>query len=131
MFCDNKESLTTVTIGARAETTARKFLENNHLTFVARNYTVKGGEIDLIMRDQQYLVFIEVKLRSNPSHGQPIELVPKAKQARIIHAAKLYLLKQQIYYTERCRFDVIGISEAKNQSQQQKISWIKDAFRVQ
>lgn len=65
--------------GAEFEYQARLFLESQGLTFIAANQQFRCGELDLIMQDQQTLVFIEVRQRSNPNFGDAIESVNLAK----------------------------------------------------
>lgn len=115
-----------VDIGNQAEQLARHYLEKNGLCFVASNYRITGGEIDLIMIDADYLVFIEVKMRVSQDYGCILEIITPNKKQRIIRTAKHYLLTQD--QTERvdCRFDVIGITQNPLQ-----IEWIKNAFEVQ
>lgn len=122
---------TSVVIGQLAEANAQQFLEKQGLVFVEKNYCVKGGEIDLIMQHDDYLVFIEVKMRSNINYGDSLDIVIKPKQSRIIHAAKCYLLSHNLYDSAWCRFDVVGISPDKKNTAQLKITWIKNAFEVQ
>ena len=80
-----------------------------------------GGEIDLIARDKEYLVFVEVKCRSQNRAGYSLDAVNPAKQKQISKAAR-YLLAAEHHCTEiPCRFDVIGIDGGC-------LHWIKDAF---
>jgi putative endonuclease len=122
---------TSVTIGQLAELDAQQFLEKQGLIFKAKNYRVKCGEIDLIMQHDNYLVFIEVKMRCNLDYGNTLEMVSKSKQTKVIQAAKHYLVKHHLYDSAFCRFDVIGISPKKNNPSKQEITWIKNAFEVQ
>lgn len=122
-------------IGDEAEQLACQFLENQGLTLVESNYRIKGGEIDLVMRDNQHLVFIEVRYRSNNSFGSGAESVDGRKQARLIKAASVYLLEKSSQTTQPARFDVMSISAAQSSSQsssqlQPEIEWIKDAFQA-
>lgn len=122
-------------IGDEAEQLACQFLENQGLTLVESNYRIKGGEIDLVMRDNQHLVFIEVRYRSNNSFGSGAESVDGRKQARLIKAASVYLLEKSSQTTQPARFDVMSISAAQPSSQsssklQPEIEWIKDAFQA-
>ena len=123
-------SVNSVVIGNLAEADAREFLEKHGLTFVEKNFTVfdqngkKSGEIDLIMRDNYYLIFIEVKKRCNPHYGDVMEMISKQKVSRIIRTATRFLLKNDYFDNTPCRFDVVGISQST-------ITWIKDAFQVQ
>ena len=111
--------------GLLGEWEAQQYLESHGLTLVKKNYTIKSGEIDLIMKDEEYLVFVEVRYRCKPEYGSSIETVTPNKQRRIIRTALHYLQKtRQLDCVDR-RFDVIGI-DAKG-----RIVWIKDAFQVQ
>ena len=80
-----------VSIGAIAENDACTFLVNHGLKLIEKNFSVTNaqgksiGEIDLIMRDKEFLVFIEVKKRGSEDYGDPIEMVTKQKQSKIIH----------------------------------------------
>lgn len=127
----------TVFIGALAESKACDFLEKQGLTLIEKNFFVinaqgkKIGEIDIIMRDKEFLVFIEVKKRSRKDYGDVLEMVSKQKQSRLIRTATHYLLRNYRYEKEYCRFDVIGMSPDKKTPGIQKIEWIKNAFEVQ
>lgn len=112
-------------LGGHAENDACQFLQQQGLILIQKNFRVKGGEIDLIMRDQSFLVFVEVKSRTKTSHGDAIEMISSAKQRRIIHAATCYLQINQLWNTERCRFDVIGMVGKTLEK-----VWIKNAFEV-
>jgi len=115
----NKTS--TKTIGDQAESTAEKFLQNNKLKIIERNYRSRLGEIDIIAEDKGTLVFIEVKFRKSISHGLPYETVTASKQCKIIRTAESYLQKSRCSSNKACRFDVISIHN-------QDINWIKNAF---
>ncbi|EKD92102.1 MAG: hypothetical protein ACD_29C00185G0001 [uncultured bacterium] len=124
-------------IGALAEIDACEFLEKCGLKLIEKNFTVinesgiKTGEIDLIMRDKQFLVFVEVKKRGREDYGDVLEMVTKHKQSQIIRTATHYLVRTYQYHNTHCRFDVVGISPDKKEPNNQKIEWIKDAFQVQ
>lgn len=126
-----------VFIGTLAESDACAFLENRGLKLVEKNFTVineigkKIGEIDLIMRDKEFLVFIEVKKREREDYGDVLEMITPQKQSRLIRTARHYLVRHYSYYKEYCRFDMIGISPDEKAGHIQKIEWIKDAFQVQ
>ncbi|MCX7124975.1 MAG: YraN family protein [Gammaproteobacteria bacterium] len=120
-------------IGNLAELNACQFLEKNGLRFVEKNFIAHNpdgkacGEIDLIMRDKKYYVFVEVKSRQQDDYGDALSMVTPQKQARIIRATKYYLLRHGLWDKADCRFDVVGISPEKAEP----IIWIKDAFQVQ
>ncbi|MCX7121453.1 MAG: YraN family protein [Gammaproteobacteria bacterium] len=122
-----------VDIGTLAEYDACAFLKKQRLILVKKNFIAytpagkKAGEIDLIMRDGKYYVFIEVKSRRYDSHGDVLEMVTPQKQSRVITACKYFLLQKGLWDRVLCRFDVVGISPGANEP----IVWIKDAFQVQ
>ena len=106
--------------GYSAEQLAADFLSQRGFQLIERNFTVKGGEIDLVCDDGGTLVFVEVRARKSSDFGAPEETITSAKRRRIVLAAKLYLLTKQI--EERaCRFDVIAIDG-------DQITHIPDAF---
>jgi len=111
--------------GQRAEAEALQYLESQGLRFVKKNYSCRQGEIDLIMFDQEVLVFIEVRFRRKEQYGSSIETVGPSKQRRIIRSALNYLQHNNLCDQVDCRFDVMGLDLTNN------IIWIKDAFQVQ
>ena len=94
--------------GSRGENAAAKFLEQKGYKIIERNYTKPGGEIDLIAKDGETVVFVEVKLRRDISHGMPIEAVGKGKQRRIIKTAKMYAAAHDLFDCPM-RFDVVEV----------------------
>jgi len=94
--------------GAAAEALAAEFLEAKGLTIVARNYRCRGGEIDLIARDGETLIFVEVRLRSDSAFGGAAESITATKRRRLRFAAAHYLGRQsQMSREPPCRFDAI------------------------
>ena len=91
--------------GARAEAIAADYLARRGLTLVARNYRTRHGEIDLVMRDGDTLVFVEVRMRSRNDYGGAAGSVTAAKQERWIAASLAYLA--QLGREPPCRFDVV------------------------
>lgn len=114
---------TSVDIGKTGEETAVEYLKNKGYQIIERNFRSQQGEVDIIARDGEFLVFIEVKNYSFRSIGTPLGAVRRSKRESIIHAARTYLYKNNIRDTN-CRFDVLSIY---NMSQFQLI---KDAFHV-
>jgi putative endonuclease len=107
--------------GVRAEDLCAELLRGAGLRVLARNWRCRHGEIDLVAEEGRTLVFAEVRLRSNGRYGGAAESVTAAKQARIIAAARLYLVRRP---EASCRFDVLlldGLEPAR-------IRWIRDAF---
>ena len=113
---------TTSNLGQEGEALARKYLHRKQLKTIRRNYRCRSGEIDLIMQDEQYLVFVEVKFRTHLEYGYPQETVSIGKQRRLIKAAQHYLLYNSC--DRPCRFDVVAIDKNRD------ITWIKNAFSV-
>lgn len=93
------------------------------LRLVCRNYSCRGGEIDLIMRDGEAVVFVEVRYREDSGFGGAAASVTPAKQRRIMLAARHFLAGNPRYSQFPCRYDVLAI-----QSAGQTIQWIKGAF---
>lgn len=108
--------------GDQAEDLAAQYLQQHGLTICERNYSIKGGEIDLIARDQKHLVFVEVRYRSSDAFGSASESVTHHKQAKLRRTALHYLQKHRLHEQCPCRFDIVALS-ADN-----RIDWIKDAF---
>lgn len=110
--------------GRDAEQMALRHLEQHGLKLVARNFRCARGEIDLIMRQKDMLVFVEVRARRNDHFGSGADSVDARKQAKLNAAAALYL--QQHPQPDRpCRFDVVAVSFA---SDPPRLDWILDAF---
>lgn len=109
--------------GARYEELAAEYLENQGLFILEKNYRCRQGEIDLIARDDEYLVFVEVKYRRGEEKGISLEAVDGRKQKRICKAARYYLACSVGNMDISCRFDVVGID-----GKEEKVSWIKNAF---
>ena len=113
-------------IGDGGEAFAAKLLQEQGYRIVRRNYTVRGGEIDLIAENGEYLVFCEVKLRDGAALYAPSQAVTREKQRRIIHTALCYLQK---YPTSlQPRFDVVAITSLGGVIQQYE--WIEHAFSL-
>ena len=93
--------------GGKGEYSAIKYLENNKYKIVETNYKNKVGEIDIIARQKDCLVFIEVKARQTKQYGLPSEAVDARKQRKIRLVAEGYLIKCK--EIPQCRFDVIEI----------------------
>jgi putative endonuclease len=107
-------------LGKKAEDAACSFLIKNGLELVTRNYQCRFGEIDLIMKDQETLVFIEVRYRKSANYGSALESVDTGKQRKLVFAANHYL--SQASGLPASRFDVIALTE------NQPPEWIIDAF---
>lgn len=111
--------------GDRGEGMALRFLERLGYTLVERNYRTRYGEIDLILRDGETLVFVEVKLRRGLGHGDPLEAVTPKKQEKIRAVAGQYLagMTEEPGF-EDLRFDVVGILTGHPP----RLEHVRDAF---
>lgn len=110
--------------GDLAEQRAAAFLQSHGLQIIERNYRIRGGELDLIARDKDTLVFIEVRLRSRQDFGGAAASITSSKQARLIRAAEHYLLR--FTSLPPCRFDAVLLNDPENGP----IEWLRDAFRA-
>jgi putative endonuclease len=106
--------------GTAAEALAAEFLKTRGLIIVARNYRCRGGEIDLIARDREMLVFVEVRLRSGRAFGGAGASITPAKRQRLKHAAGHYLAT--LGFEPPCRFDAILLDALDSQ----RIEWLVD-----
>lgn len=122
----HRPAATTATKGFVAEARAEKFLRSKGLQTSDKNYRCKSGEIDLIMRDGDTLVFVEVRLRSNRRFETAAESVNFRKQLKIINAAQHYLLEKRLTDKLPCRFDVVAISNELDN--EHEFEWITNAF---
>jgi putative endonuclease len=113
-------------IGDHAEWCACKYLERHGLKLLEKNFRCRSGEIDLIMRHGDSLVFVEVRYRRQIDFGHAAETVSPRKQDRIIRCAKLYMSCHQCWNVP-ARFDVVSVEGKINQMQ---FIWITDAFQV-
>ena len=116
----------TFTLGSEGEELAVKFLKKRDYTIIARNYKTIIGEVDIIAKDGDTIVFVEVKTRANDTFGYPFEAVNRNKRKKLKNLALLYLKKQRQEFA--VRFDVISISCIHNGKK--SIEHIIDAFEV-
>ncbi|WP_115304102.1 YraN family protein [Legionella beliardensis] len=110
-------------LGFAAEQQACHYLLKQGLSLLVNNYRCRWGEIDLIMKDGNYLVFIEVRARSSSMFGGPFASITLTKQQKIIKTANHFILTKKWGDKYPVRFDVVGID-----SRLQNIEWIKNAF---
>ena len=105
---------------------AARYLRRRCYHIEERNYRCRFGEIDLIARKGRYIVFVEVKLRRDDSHGEAREFVTALKQQRVIAAAQHWL---GLHETElQPRFDVIEVYAPRGETGPVKINHIENAF---
>ena len=111
--------------GTEAEQLAETWLGQQGLKPVTRNFQVPGGELDLVMRDSEVLVFLEVRHRSGKRHGSAAESITTTKQQRLIRAAEQFLLRHPALRKLKVRFDVVTFDGPLEPPPQ----WLRDAFR--
>lgn len=114
--------------GSRAEQLARRYLEQQGLRFEQANFRCRRGEIDLIMRDKDTLVFVEVRYRNNSRYGSAAETVDWRKQRKLIATALFYLQSRPQLSRLASRFDVIAIN---GDSDSAHIDWHPNAIQAQ
>ena len=110
--------------GLAGQQAAENFLQSKGYEVLARNYRVKTGEVDLVVKDGGYIVFVEVKFRRGFAYGYPREAVGYAKQQRIMNTAMHYLTHHKLTESD-IRFDVVEVLEQQGQLY---ISHIENAF---
>ena len=109
-------------IGTDKELIAKAFLEDNDIDIITMNYHFHNfGEIDIIGRDGEYIVFFEVKYRSGKECGDALEQVTISKQKKICQVCKGFLYENSISEASAIRFDVVAING-------DRIEWVKNAF---
>ena len=94
--------------GIEGESLAIEYIKKLGYTVLERNFSNRTGEIDIIAKDKNYIVFIEVKARSSLKFGAPIESITWHKVRSIIRTAKCYLRYKNLQ-NALCRFDVIEV----------------------
>ena len=107
-------------LGRIGERKAERYLKRQGYALLERNYMVKVGEADLIMKDGETVVFVEVKTRSSVAFGQPSEAVNGKKQQKYRLIASEYMLKNRLIDVD-LRFDVVEILK-------KQVNHIKNAF---
>ena len=111
------------TTGAHWEDAAQAQLLRAGLRLIARNWHCRHGELDLIMRDDDALVFVEVRYRGDAGHGDSAASIGPRKRAKLVHAAQMYLAAHPAMARLPCRFDVIAFDGSAGDG-----SWLRNAF---
>jgi len=109
------------TIGTEYEERAVMYLRQQGMHILERNFRNQKGEIDIIAKDGEYIVFIEVKYRRSEQKGTPAEAVTYAKQKTICRVADFYRLKHGLGEFTPIRYDVVACSE-------DEVTWYPNAF---
>jgi putative endonuclease len=105
--------------GKEGEATAEQFLMNKGFEIVARNYRFKRSEIDLIVRKKDWLVFVEVRMRSSSAFGYPEQTIGRNKRKKIMEGAAQYL--EESKWEGNVRYDIVAI-------QKNEVTHFEDAF---
>ena len=108
--------------GRDAERYAEAYLQNQGLVLVERNYRCRFGEIDLIMREEDVVVFIEVRMRASQVFGGAASSITISKQGKLVRTARYYLAS--LKSAPPCRFDVVLSSGNRGEG----LEWIRNAF---
>ena len=114
-------------IGDEYEARAERWLRDQGMKLLARNFRGKTGEIDIVAQDAGYLVFLEVRARSNRHYASAAASVDRRKQQRILRTAQLFLQCHPTLARMPCRFDVIAF-EPPQSGASPELRWIKSAF---
>ena len=119
-------SNTTRDIGKYGEDLAAAYLESKDWLIFDRNYSFEKAEVDIVATDRNYIIFVEVKFRTNTYFGDPEDAVTPSKVASIKKAAEAWVYERKME-TAVVRFDVISIVQKANEAPQ--INHLEDAFR--
>lgn len=111
--------------GAAFEQRARAALEQAGLQLLARNYLTRRGELDLVMREGDTIVFVEVRYRRSAGHGNATASVTARKRERLILAARQWLATHPQHAQHPCRFDVVSYDGPAETARQ---TWLRAAF---
>ncbi len=112
--------------GRVAEDLALRYLQRQQLTLLARNFRSRFGEIDLIMRENHTIIFVEVRARKTSAFMHPLESVNYAKRDKIRKTSQIFMQKNTTLDRFDLRFDVIALTGSTARGM--KIEWIKAAF---
>ncbi len=113
------------------EQLARDWLLRQGADPVAQNFNCRGGEIDLIVLQQQVLCFVEVKFRQSSAFGGVAYSIPRAKQRKIIHAALTFISQHPAFAHSSYRFDALFITPSQHNAGEHHFEWIQNAFSAQ
>ena len=103
-------------------------LERAGLRLLSRNYTTRHGELDLVMRERDCVVFVEVRYRVRAGHGDAAASVTRSKQEKLIRTAQLWLAAHPQHAKSACRFDVVSYDGPADVATMQ---WLRGAFEAE
>ncbi|MFC4819445.1 YraN family protein [Dokdonella ginsengisoli] len=126
-----RDGSATQVAGAHYEDVALAHLQRAGLGLVERNFSCRYGEIDLVMREGEVVVFVEVRYRRGGAvrggYGGGVDSVGAAKRAKLVRAAGVYLAQRPPLANRTCRFDVLAIADGADAPQ---IDWRRNAFEA-
>jgi putative endonuclease len=121
--------MTTRSAGARYEDVALAHLQQAGLVLLARNYSCRYGELDLVMSDRDVVVFAEVRYRRGAAarggFGDGVDSISAAKRGKLVRAAQVFLAERPALSRRACRFDVLAIADGDARP---SIDWRRNAF---
>jgi putative endonuclease len=120
---DNRKKL-----GSKGEKLAAKFLKRKGYRIVHRNYRCRLGEIDIIAKQDDTIIFVEVRTKQTDEFGAPQYSITAAKKGHISKVA-LWYIKENKLINQSCRFDVVAITFSEN-SRKPDIEHIENAFQL-
>ena len=123
---DNGQKMQKKEIGKRGEDVAIRFLKKNGYDIIERNYVCKMGEVDIIAKEKDTLVFIEVKARTSTTFGPP-QLAVNASKQRQLSKVALHFINEKHLGDIKARFDVVAILLGPRG---EEIELIRDAFEL-
>jgi len=118
---------TTIAVGAHWEKQALEYLSSSGLKLLTENFRCRMGEIDLVMLDQDCLVFVEVRYRKSNRFASAACSVDRRKQRKLARAAAVFLGQHPQLCDHAVRFDVVAFDAASDN--QCALQWLQDAFR--
>ena len=113
------------TLGSAWELAARRHLEGAGLRLIVANRHYRVGELDLVMRDGDVVVFVEVRYRRSAGFGGSAPSVDAVKQRKLVMAAQCFLAENPTLARSACRFDVVAMEGSVEAPQ---VDWIRNAF---
>lgn len=113
--------------GAAAEDAALAHLQGHGLELLQRNARYKLGELDLVMRDGETAVFVEVRLRNAIGWGDGFDSVTRRKRRKLVRAAQVWLSRNPAWADAPCRFDVVAVS---GPAARPDLRWERNAFSL-
>lgn len=111
--------------GDAFEDAALRCMQHAGLSLLARNFNTRHGELDLVMRDRDTVVFAEVRYRKRGGFGDAVASVTASKRSRLVSAARLFLQAHPRLAHQSCRFDVLAFDGSPDAAE---CTWLRAAF---